>query len=164
MLTHESIAEGSKLTAEDIPRLSDLSPRDIDDWSTGTEKYAKTEPSDLLVAIGIDPKSWRARDSAVPWFCRKYDPSEIRRNPTDHPQWFEVAENGAPLEPRPHQFCGMLRILENIFEGEPVAVFDEVGLGKTIQAIGVICLLTYYREWYKMKGDFPGIFGMLHFS
>jgi hypothetical protein len=35
---------------------------------------------------------------------------------------------------------------------------DGVGVGKTMQAVGLIACLAHYREHYKKHGKFPGKF------
>lgn len=50
-------------------------------------------------------------------------------------------------------------MLERAFEGEPVLLMDGLGLGKTLQVLGVITCLAWYREYYERKKAFPGHFG-----
>ena len=45
-------------------------------------------------------------------------------------------------------------MLEQAFEGKLVLLMDGVGLGKTMQVLGAICCLAYYRQVYDAKGKF----------
>jgi hypothetical protein len=65
-----------------------------------------------------------------------------------------------PVTPTWHQLVGILRMLQLSFEGKPVLLMDEVGVGKTLQAAGLIAMLTYYRRFKTRTGKFPGAFGM----
>jgi hypothetical protein len=38
-------------------------------------------------------------------------------------------------------------------------LMDGVGVGKTMQAVGLIACLAHYREHYRKHGKFPGKFG-----
>ena len=50
-------------------------------------------------------------------------------------------------------------MLERAFDGKPVLLMDGVGLGKTLQVIGMIACLVFYHESFKKAGKFPGHFG-----
>ncbi|EIM88645.1 uncharacterized protein STEHIDRAFT_109021 [Stereum hirsutum FP-91666 SS1] len=161
LLTHEAILRAGGNNDDDyaeILRLSDLSPNDISDWQSGSEAYANLNTEEVKVRLRIDKKSLIGHDGVLPFMNSRYDNSEARRNPADHVEWFKDEKNGVVLTPRWHQLVAMLAMIEMAFDGKPVAVLDEVGIGKTIQTIGVIMLLTWYREFYTKKGHFPGAF------
>jgi hypothetical protein len=45
------------------------------------------------------------------------------------------------------------------FQNLPILLMDDVGVGKTLQLVGFIALLTYFRAYYDEHGSFPGEFG-----
>lgn len=59
-----------------------------------------------------------------------------------------------------HQLAGIVRMLQLAFEGLPAFIMDEVGVGKTLQAIGFIAVLCHFREYYDKHADYPGEFSM----
>ena len=73
--------------------------------------------------------------------------------------WFADKANLVPLEPRWHQLVGILKMLHLAFDGKPVLLVDEVGVGKTMQVVGVIAMLAHYRDCWEKTQDYPGIFG-----
>ncbi|EMD33391.1 hypothetical protein CERSUDRAFT_98506 [Gelatoporia subvermispora B] len=46
-----------------------------------------------------------------------------------------------------------------MIHGKPTLVIDEVGVGKTMQAVMVVALREYYREYFNLHGKFPGYAG-----
>jgi hypothetical protein len=63
------------------------------------------------------------------------------------------------MHPLWHQLAGAYVMIEGIFSGRPMFLMDAVGLGKTLQCLTVIMILTYYTEYFMRNGQFPGIFG-----
>ena len=57
-----------------------------------------------------------------------------------------------------HQLIGMLKITMNTFESKGLLLMDEVGLSKTVQIIGAMLILIYFRHYFGHTGDFPGAF------
>ncbi|KAH9916092.1 uncharacterized protein BXZ73DRAFT_19110, partial [Epithele typhae] len=58
-----------------------------------------------------------------------------------------------------HQYGGVLLILDKPFQGHPAMLCNEVGLGKTIQAVLVMCHIDYSSNYYVKHGKWPGQFG-----
>ena len=56
-----------------------------------------------------------------------------------------------PLAPRWHQLVGIVKIVMQAFKGEPLMLMDEVGVGKTLQLVGAIATLTFFRDFYEKK-------------
>ena len=127
------------------------------EWSEGVEKYAKVPLSQLWMSLGI-------KDNYLPMFNHIQDPDGVR-DPWDEEQhaWFKEPKNTVSLRPRWHQVVGIVSIVERFFAGDPVLLMDEVGLGKTLQMVGAITVLTYFRQYYAANTQFPGMFGMLRF-
>ena len=81
----------------------------------------------------------------------------------DHNPWTSEGEvylekHGVPFRPRWVQLVGVLHMLDQAFKGKPVLCLDTVGLGKTLQYILFISLLSYYRLYYSQNQCFPGMF------
>lgn len=57
-----------------------------------------------------------------------------------------------------HQLVRIFCMLEHAFDGKPVLLMDGVGLGKTLQAIGIIVCLAWHRSYYDAQKNFPGFF------
>lgn len=132
------------------------------DWSEGVDHLKDKSMEDLWALLG------RANDNSIPFFNQRVD-SEGIRDPwdSDDKAWINSPQNDTvELQPRWHQLVGILRMLERIFEDKPVLLMDEVGLGKTLQVVGVFAFLAYFHECHKMTGDFPGYFGIIdiHFK
>lgn len=127
---------------------------DLKDWSEGVEELANVDDPTLWTMLGL-------REMKLPFFQEWTDPNSMVDPWTEEGQgWLDNPSSGRqPLAPRWHQLVGIFRILQRAFDGQPVLLMDGVGLGKTMQAIGAIACLAYYRECYDAKGDFPGYFG-----
>jgi SNF2 family DNA or RNA helicase len=74
--------------------------------------------------------------------------------------------NPAQSELRPfrlhhHQLVGVAHALDCIFANYPVALFDEVGVGKTIQILALIAMLAYFYDYFEAHHEYPGKFGVL---
>ncbi|KZP14431.1 hypothetical protein FIBSPDRAFT_686255, partial [Athelia psychrophila] len=120
-------------------------------WSEGTERYKEYTRDDVLNALGIP-------DGRMPSFNAFLDPKGEKTYWRDR-GWFEDDANvKLPCNPRWHQLIGMLALLDSAFNGKNILLMDEVGLGKTMQVAGVVALVTYFREFYAEKKDFPGAF------
>jgi len=133
-----------------------LETLDIDvEWSEGVEDLRDLSTDDLWALLGLPEK-------AVPFFNARQDPFSANDPWTkEGRQWLD--DNGKPLELRPHQLVGVVKMIINFFAGKPVLLMDGVGLGKTIQFTASIAILAYYRDYYTTHKSFPGAFGALPF-
>ncbi|KAI0819172.1 hypothetical protein BC628DRAFT_1333653, partial [Trametes gibbosa] len=52
-------------------------------------------------------------------------------------------ENAALLHAFLHQYMGIWKMIDNLARGEPIFVWDSVGVGKTLQAIGGIVMYKW---------------------
>ena len=145
---------------------------DLTQWSEGTEEYAKLTPSELYKLMGLP-------DNRIPGF-NDLECAEGVHEPWTHHDFFKDAhkewneqkalvkegktiaadplQKWRVLQPRWHQLVGMFKMLVNIFDGKPILLMDEVGLGKTMQVVGVIAILDFYRSFYGANKYFPGYF------
>ena len=126
------------------------------DWTEGIEEF-KNISTDVLWAMLGRP------DKDLPWFNTHHDPDGIHnRWESRDDEWFANPKNLVPLVPRWHQLVGILRMLQLAFAGKPILLMDEVGVGKTLQVVGTITMLAYFRGFWKDKKDYPGAFGKRH--
>ncbi|KAA1479709.1 hypothetical protein DENSPDRAFT_749755, partial [Dentipellis sp. KUC8613] len=123
------------------------------DWEDGVDEYKNMTEDELWEALGL------AEKKQLPFFNAKLDPLGVR-HPWDEDQngaeWIE--KNGEAFTPRWHQLVGILKMLENAFAGRPILQMDDVGLGKTLQTIGTIMCLAWFRTVFEEHKRFPGRF------
>jgi hypothetical protein len=74
-----------------------------------------------------------------------------------------LASRGQKFSPWHHQLAGILMMMHLAFQGLPVVLLDDVGVGKTLQLVGFIALVTYFRMYYEKYEKFPGEFGKRSF-
>ena len=122
-------------------------------WTSGVEDFSHFNMQQLWDMLGLAvPK--------LPNFNTDHDSESIHdRWDKSEAAWFADKANLVPLEPRWHQLVGILKMLHLAFDGKPVLLMDEVGVGKTMQVVGLIAMLAYYREFWDKNQDYPGIFG-----
>jgi hypothetical protein len=150
------IQEQIRMTSPDAEEHLDPFPLSIEsniqvDWSEGVEDLRHLTTKDLYQQLGYD---------ALPFFNEMFDPLGTH-DPwiSEHMGWFKDPANGSPLVPRWHQLLGIFKMVKASFAGNPILLMDEVGLGKTLQAVGVIATHAFYREFHTQHKRFPGAFG-----
>ncbi|KAG1779882.1 P-loop containing nucleoside triphosphate hydrolase protein [Suillus placidus] len=126
---------------------------DVSDWKSGVEEYDKCSQDDLWEHLGLSEKR-------LPFFHTRCDPdAAIDPWSEEGQQWLDDPTSPAQsLAPRWHQLVGILRLIDRFLDGKPVMLMDGVGVGKTMQAVGLIACLAHYREHHRMHGKFPGKF------
>lgn len=156
----EEIADALSVTPEEIMRatedttVADGENIDLNSWEEGTEEFKNWPVSRLRAALGV------SATGAFPGMPEKYDTTGVH-NPVSDPDFFNNPPENSPIRDvdfKWHQLVGILKIMRNAFDGKPVLLMDSVGVGKTLQIIGVIALLPYYREVFRTTGSFPGEF------
>jgi hypothetical protein len=131
--------------------LGSDTPTDLQ-WSEGVEEFKDLTEDQLWTALGVP--------NAIPFFNDRLDPTGLHDPWTQEGRtWFRTRENGAQLKPRWYQLGGDMKILRCLFAGLPAMLFDEVGLGKTIQVVSSIAMLAYYRDYFELHKCYPGSFG-----
>jgi hypothetical protein len=128
----------------------------LKDWRSGVEQYSECSMDDLWEQLGLQ------QTKQLPFFQTHTDPNGAITPWSEEGQaWLDNPLNEVSvLAPRWHQLVGILKMIDRALLGEPVMLMDGVGLGKTMQAVGVIVCLAHYHDYYKMYGMFPGKFGM----
>ncbi|KAG2352397.1 hypothetical protein BDR07DRAFT_1248544, partial [Suillus spraguei] len=126
---------------------------DVSDWKSGVEEYDKCSEDDLWECLGLSEKR-------LPFFQARSDPdAAIDPWSEEGQRWLDDTTSPTQsLAPRWHQLVGILRLIDRFLDGEPVMLMDGVGVGKTMQAVGLIACLAHYREHYRKHGKFPGKF------
>jgi hypothetical protein len=144
---------------EAAPTL-ELERRITINWMEGVEEYKSLTRDAVFTCLGY---------KGIPGFNRTFDPTGVH-DPWSYEdgEWFKTSEDVADLVPRWHQLVGILKMTKCAFDGQPILLMDEVGLGKTMQVAGLIATLAYYRDYFAEHSRFPGIFcegktSILHF-
>lgn len=123
------------------------------EWEEGVEEFATKSMDDLWAVLGLQ------KTKALPDFNERIDVNT-------HNYWTDMeymtanASNLRPLSPRWHQLVGIVKIVFQAFKGEPLMLMDQVGVGKTMQLVGAIVILAFFRDFYVENKRFPGGFGM----
>lgn len=99
---------------------------------------------------------------SLPLFNKWIDPKGMWDPWLDKtPTTLDSDKQREPFRAQWHQLVGIYKMLLQAFEGKSTLLMDAVGLGKTLQVVGVIAMLAYYREAKAQTGDYPGGFSKL---
>lgn len=153
------------LQASEMAVCDDMPPLRLDNtvepvpWKEGVEEYQSCDEGVLWTMLGLP-------SFKLPFFNDMQDPAGVHTPWTDAGKSFftDTKEVKRKLSPRWHQLVGLLKLLVCSFDGLPVLLMDEVGLGKTMQAISLVTTLCYYRQYFSEHSSFPGIFSELALS
>ena len=135
--------------------LPEISFDDLPDsnWPSGVEEFSACTMEQLWELLGLSERT-------LPHFNTDYDDENLHdRWDEAEAAWFADKANLVPFEPRWHQLIGILKMLKMAFEGKPVLLMDEVGVGKRMQVVGVVATLAHYRDCWEKTHDYPGMFG-----
>ncbi|KAG2359931.1 P-loop containing nucleoside triphosphate hydrolase protein [Suillus spraguei] len=126
---------------------------DVGSWKSGVEEYDTRSEDELWEDLGLPEKK-------LPFFQTRSDPdAAVDPWSEEGQQWLDNPASPAQnLAPRWHQLVGILRLIDRALDGRPVMLMDGVGVGKTMQAVGLIACLAHYREHYRKHCKFPGKF------
>lgn len=119
-------------------------------WDTGVEEFQEMNAMQLHELLGL-PKE------GLPFFNRKEDPMNAHDPWSEEGQeWLKTSKDAVAFGPRWHQLVGIAKMTRRMLASQPMFVFDEVGVGKTMQAVGLIALRAYYVHHYQKHGHLPG--------
>lgn len=125
---------------------------DIKGWSSGAGHLQQLDEKQLWEILGLP-------NNAIPFFNERFDPQgQFTTRTAEGKAWFSDEKNGELLRLKWHQLVGLVRLLQNAFAGKPLMLFDDVGLGKTIQVAAFIAVICYYQEYYTVNQTYPGAF------
>lgn len=161
-----------ELNEEEEPPISDALPekQKLNDCGGdfGMEEEAEMTPASLAISLGYRsglPPSFNAvrdRSGTTPWD----DPSSFSNLNMD-----ALPDNLTPLRLHWHQLAGNHSIVRSILSPVPdsshvlgILVGDEVGLGKTAQAIAVIAFFMQAVFVQEQKKKVPKILGKSFFE
>lgn len=140
----------------EAPSFEDIPPS-IVDWEVGTEGYQDFSEEVVLERLGL--KGLRT----FAYFNERHQPGAHAITPWSA-EGHEILKNeGVLLRPFWHQLVGVAAMLDRAFAGKPVLLLDEVGVGKTMQVIGFISMITMFRDLQKEGKGLPGAYGMSRF-
>ncbi|KAI9062335.1 hypothetical protein FKP32DRAFT_1574398 [Trametes sanguinea] len=132
--------------------LIDMTSDALADWKEGVEAYKDLTIEQMQQMLGLPSPHF-------PFFNQKQDPSGI------HLPWSEEgraalrSSEAVELSPFWHQWVGVLKIMDNMMAHKHVLLMDQVGVGKTMQAIGAIAVYEWLRLMFSQKGRYPDRFG-----
>lgn len=123
-------------------------------WEEGTEEYATWSREKLMEMLGLTG----LQTDTFPYFNRTCDRTSAKRSAWDSEQWKQVLADAAEvaLVPHWHQLVGVLKILVTHGTVNAMMVMDQVGIGKTMQAIGVLAMRWVLIKAQKEKAKLPG--------
>ncbi|TBU56480.1 hypothetical protein BD310DRAFT_768052, partial [Dichomitus squalens] len=128
---------------------------DISDWESGVEDLQDKSPDAVWDILGFPTKRF-------PGFNEVEDPTGAL-DPWDNKKWeaFIKKGQGVPFAPRWHQLVGVVKMMRQLIEGRPLLLMDQVGIGKTLQVVGTLCMYVAFRRHFARYGRFPGHFGKI---
>ncbi|KAI0337373.1 hypothetical protein BDW22DRAFT_1339873, partial [Trametopsis cervina] len=113
------------------------------------KQYAKSTPEELYAALGV-------RGNRIPSLAEVYDQDgEHTSWDSDWAEWLKTDPDTCPVSLFWHQLVGVVKMSTHIVEQKPVANLDEVGLGKTLQAIATIMVRIYLKEHFAQFQRYP---------
>ncbi|KAH8069438.1 hypothetical protein BXZ70DRAFT_867509, partial [Cristinia sonorae] len=126
-------------------------------WESGVEEYAENRRTiaALCEELGIPIMDGVPH---VVGFNKTMDPVG-KLNPWQHEEEFNQLTTKVPVQLKWHQWVGVHKMVVNAFQGKPILLMDDVGVGKTIQVITAMVVLRNFHHYHTQHGKFPGAFG-----
>ncbi|KAH7919437.1 hypothetical protein BV22DRAFT_1023013 [Leucogyrophana mollusca] len=139
---------------QDVPQVNfDEVP--LIEWKEGVEHFNHLSLEELWVALGLP-------DYAMPFFQKRTDPTaSVDPWMPEGEAWLKSSPLAQELAPCWHQLVGILFMVDKMLKSDPVLLMDEVGVGKTMQAIGLIAIRSHFYDHYHTHNRFPGIFVLI---
>lgn len=126
----------------------------ISEWKEGVEQYQGCTCQQLWEMLGLESIQ------RIPGFQRKIDMDGIWKPwSKEGIEWLATNPAAEDLEVSWHQLVGIVHMVDRILQGKPILLMDEVGVGKTLQAVGLIAILAHFREHFSRHQSFPGKWG-----
>lgn len=149
-IAHTLVEMSAQPAQEQLPEVM----VSFDDWASGVEDLQNKTPAELWDMLGLPGK-------ALPGFNTVEDPNGVVDPWSEEWKGFVASRKGVPFGPRWHQLVGMVKLMRHVIRGRPLLLMDEVGVGKTMQIVGMLSLYPVYRQFWLKEGHFPGAFGTL---
>lgn len=152
------LAEAAEaMSAEAIERDADEDDEDVlpyeVDWASGVEHFQDKTPEEMWAHLGLEDR--------IPGLNDQQDPNGLVDPWTAGSAWNNLVESNkvVPLFPFWHQVVGIAQLMHQVIRGRPTLLMDGVGVGKTLELVGVIALYAQYYEFFKKNKRFPGAYG-----
>ncbi|KAH9846753.1 hypothetical protein C2E23DRAFT_743355, partial [Lenzites betulinus] len=125
---------------------------DLSTWQEGVEEYKTLTIDEMRQGFGLP-------SAHLPHFNRKVD-VKGNTNPWT-PEGRQALEStyAVPLCPFWHQWVGLTKIIDNMSHNRNVLIMDQVGVGKTLQAVGAIAMYEWLRSYNEQKKTYPPRWG-----
>jgi hypothetical protein len=120
-------------------------------WEEGTEHLKHKNFEELYAMLGL------SGTNRIPGMVEEVETLGVLNQWDDEEAWSQSAKT--PFSLSWFQLTGIIRMMEVAFEHESMLVGDEVGMGKTLETIGFLLTLQYFRRYWEKHQDFPGIWG-----
>ncbi|KAI0642173.1 hypothetical protein C8Q79DRAFT_984404 [Trametes meyenii] len=137
----ETLLEAMR-TVQSTGEAITLGEHDHTDWKSGVEAYEHLRVPDIVSALGLP-------NEQLPFFLDKIDMVGSEDAWSEQGQRALKGPNASALKPFWHQWVGILKMIDNMFEGRSTLLLDGVGIGKTLQVIGFLAMY----EWLYLQGD-----------
>ena len=123
----------------------------------GVEEFKKLNEKELQCALGIPLgdqdfsylNRWRHVDGLLPSQISNF--SKLNEDRTLTLQQALVKHQLLPIKPFWHQLVGAAAAIKRMFNEANVLYADGVGVGKTMQAFLLMCLLRYYKKQFEKE-------------
>ncbi|KAI9062330.1 hypothetical protein FKP32DRAFT_1535605, partial [Trametes sanguinea] len=130
----------------------ELEPAEPIEWAEGVEAYKKLTIEQMRVAFGLPTAHF-------PFFNKTTDSTGNEDPWTESGRQALASPNAAELKPFWHQWVGLLKIVDNLMDGKNLMLMDQVGVGKTLQAVGTLAMYEWLRVHKDSRGQYPARFG-----
>ncbi|KAM5530103.1 hypothetical protein V8D89_016232 [Ganoderma adspersum] len=151
------LAEAAEALSEEALERDDddynemVTPYEVGDWASGVERFETWSLEQLWRYLGF-------RDEIL-GLNTLQDPNGLV-DPWDERPWADLVARNKVTELFPfwHQVVGIAELITRALNGKPSLLMDDVGVGKTLQIVGLIAVYAHYFETHKRTGKFPGAF------
>ncbi|PSS32203.1 hypothetical protein PHLCEN_2v2030, partial [Hermanssonia centrifuga] len=132
--------------------LEDVEIGDLE-WEEGIENYRNRTVEQAFAELGITQNSFPSFNQ----YCDANGCVDPWSAEWDHflndPQSVKEA-----IIPRWHQVIGVRKMVDMFFDQSPLLLMDQVGIGKTMQLVGLIAVLAYFIDYHDKHHKFPGAY------
>ncbi|KAI0363031.1 hypothetical protein BV20DRAFT_916401, partial [Pilatotrama ljubarskyi] len=125
---------------------------DLDDWKEGVEEYRELDVADVQRAFALPTPH-------LPFFNKKQDLAAVHAPWSPEGREALKAPEATELRPFWHQWIGILKLVDNMMHGRSTLIMDQVGVGKTMQAVGLIAMYEWLRRYHAQHHRYPDHFG-----
>ncbi|KAI9060334.1 hypothetical protein FKP32DRAFT_1542386, partial [Trametes sanguinea] len=121
-------------------------------WAEGVEAYKKLTIDAMRTAFALPSEHF-------PFFNKTTDSTGNEDPWTESGRQALASPNAADLKPFWHQWVGVLKIVDNMMGRKNLMLMDQVGVGKTLQAVGTLAMYEWLRVNKEKRGQYPIRFG-----